>query len=153
MRAPSRFFVVYNCPNCGVALEADDDGWDGWRRCPSCGRPALPPKVDARRRSYALDLDAQAPRPEGDPGADGTPGSNGSNPASIFQIPGPSSPVIGPARLIFKTGFILSLALLLISYLDQKSTNTAIFGALAFVFFLLLLRLPRKRRIRELPPP
>jgi hypothetical protein len=54
--------------------------------------------------------------------------------------------VIGPARLIFKTGFILSLALLLISYLDQKSTNTAIFGALAVVFFLLLLRLPKRRR-------
>jgi len=58
-------------------------------------------------------------------------------------------PVIGAARLIFKTGFILSLALLLISYLDQNSRYTAIFGALAVIFFFLLLRLPRKRRERD----
>jgi hypothetical protein len=37
----------------------------------------------------------------------------------------------------------------LISYLDQNSRNTAIFGALAVIFFLLLLRLPRKRRERD----
>jgi hypothetical protein len=149
MRASTSLFVTYNCPHCGAALEAHDDGWDGWRRCPTCKQPGLPPRVDAgRRRSYDFDVDAPADGDgEGAPGVDGTPGTLGSNPSSFLQIPGPSSPVIGPARLIFKTGLILSLALLLISYLDQKSTNATIFGALAVIFFLLLLRLPKKRRL------
>lgn len=146
MRAPSRFFVTYNCPHCGVTLEAEDDGWDGWRRCPACGRPALPPKPDPQlRRDYAFDLDARASA-EGEPGADGSADPIGSDPENVLEIPAASSPVIGTARLIFKTGLILSLALLLIFYLDQNSTNATIFGALAVIFFLLLLRFPKKRR-------
>jgi hypothetical protein len=146
MRAASRFFVTYNCPHCGVTLEAADDAWDGWRRCPSCGRPALPPKADPQlRRKYAFDFDARAGA-EGESGADGSAVPNGSNPENVLEIPSAASPVLGTARLIFKTGLILSLALLLIFYLDQKSTNATIFGALAVIFFLLLLRFPKPRR-------
>jgi len=149
MRAQPAFFVAYTCPHCGVALEAAEDGWDGWRRCPSCARPALPPKADTHlRRSHLIDLDAHS-KSEGEPGADGMADPNGSTPEDLVQVQTTQSPVVGPARLIFKTGLILSLALLLISYLDQRSTSTAIFGALAVIFFLLLLRLPRKRRQAE----
>jgi hypothetical protein len=146
MRAQRKFFVAYHCPHCGAALEADDDGWDGWRQCPGCARPSLPPRTDPiLRRGYAIDLDPHVGE-AGEPPADGTPIQAGSNPDSVLEIQTSPSPVIGAARLIFKTGFILSLALTLISYLDQKSTNAMIFGALAVVFCLLLLRLPRKRR-------
>jgi hypothetical protein len=144
MRARGAFFVAYNCPHCGVALEADDDGWDGWRRCPACARLALPPKIDPRLRlSRTAGLDASASA-EGNPGDDGLAGPNGASPEQLVQGETVSSAVIGPARLIFKTGFILALALLLISYLDQQSTNTVIFGALAVICFLLLLRFPKK---------
>jgi hypothetical protein len=84
-------------------------------------------------------------RAGGSPEVDGVAGPNDANPEQLVLAQTVSSPVIGPARLIFKTGLILSLALLLISYLDQNSRNTAIFGALAVIFFLLLLRLPKKR--------
>jgi len=145
MRSQSAFFVAYNCPHCGVALEAEDDGWNGWRRCPACARLALPPKADPRlRRSHSTELDAGSSG-AGNPGVDGIAGPHDAKPEHLVLAPTASSPVIGPARLIFKTGLILSLALLLIFYLDQKSTNTAIFGALAVIFFLLLLRLPRQR--------
>jgi hypothetical protein len=53
----------------------------------------------------------------------------------------------GP-RLVFTTGFVLSLFLSLIFFLDFQPGKLAIFGALAIGFFLLLLRTPRKR----LPP-
>jgi hypothetical protein len=153
MRPASRFFVAYNCPHCGVAIEAEDDSWDGWRRCPACARPALPPKLDPElRRRQEYDVDRQS-NGEREPGTDGPEDPIGSNSEGVLQIQRPASPVIGPARLIFKTGFFLSLALLLISYLDQRSMNTVIFGALAVIFFLLLLRFPSKRRAKEGPQP
>jgi len=83
---------------------------------------------------------------EGAAGIDGIAGPDGANPERLAHERTVSSPVIGPARLIFKTGLFLSLALLLISYLDQNSRNTAIFGALSVIFFFLLLRLPRRAR-------
>jgi hypothetical protein len=144
MRASSRFVVSYNCPHCGAALQAEDDGWDGWRRCPSCGLPAVPPKTDpVLRRNQAYDLEPRE-NADGQATAAVAPGPNGSDPERLF-IQTTASPVVGTARLIFKTGFILSLALLLISYLDQKSTSTVIFAILAVAFCLLLLRFPMKR--------
>jgi len=50
-----------------------------------------------------------------------------------------------PARLIFTTGFVLSLVLALLAFLDLKPRTTAIFGFLAITFFLMLLRTPRRR--------
>lgn len=150
MRASSRFVLAYICPHCGAALEAADDGWDGWRRCAACGQPGLPPKADSLlRRKYALELERGA-TDEPEPGIDAALVSqNGPNPESILQTQPEPSPIIGTARLIFKTGFVLSLALVLISYLDQKSTTTVIFATLAVIFFLLLLRFPAKPRRRE----
>jgi hypothetical protein len=149
MRSQSALFIAYHCPHCGVALEADDDGWDGWRRCPACAHLALPPKIEPRlRRSRSAGWNARGSA-EGNSAVDGIAGPNSASPEQLVNVETASSPVIGPARLIFKTGFILSLALLLISYLDQKSTSTAIFGALAVGFFLLLLRIPRRGREKD----
>jgi hypothetical protein len=52
--------------------------------------------------------------------------------------------VSSASRLIVTTGLIVSAFLLLIAYLDRSSHNSAIFGCLTVVFFLLLLRTPRK---------
>ncbi len=112
-------------------------------------RLALPPKADPRlrlSRSAARDSGSGA---EANPEVEGIAGPNDANPEQLVLTQTVSSPVIGPARLIFKTGFILSLALLLIFYLEQNSRYTAIFGALAVIFFFLLLRLPRKSRERD----
>jgi hypothetical protein len=44
------------------------------------------------------------------------------------------------SRLIVITGLIVSAFLLLINFLDRSTPNSAIFGCLTVVFFLLLLR-------------
>ncbi len=148
MRSQIAFFVAYKCPHCGVALEAEDDGWNGWRRCPACARLALPPRPDPRLR-----LSRSAGRDTGSSAlanreVNGIAGSNDADPEALLLTQTVSSPVVGPARLIVKTAFILSLALLLLFYLEQNTRSTAIFGALAVIFFFLLLRLPRKSRER-----
>ena len=54
--------------------------------------------------------------------------------------------------LVFTTGFVLCLLLTLINFLDFSPGSMAIFGFLTIVFFLLLLRTPRKascRRVRR----
>jgi hypothetical protein len=140
----SGLFVAYHCPHCGVALQAEDDGWSGWRRCPACARLALPPKVDPRVRLNRSSNRNAASSAGGSAEVDGIAAPEDAVPEQFAQTG--SSPAIGPARVIFRTGLILSLALVLISYLDQNSRNAAIFGALAVIFFFLLLRLPRKRR-------
>jgi hypothetical protein len=56
----------------------------------------------------------------------------------------PRTSASSASRLIVTTGLIVSAFLLLIAYLDRSSYNSAIFGCLTVVFFLLLLRMPRK---------
>ena len=60
----------------------------------------------------------------------------------------PVSSLVTTLRLIFLAGLVMSLFLLLIGYLDQNQRATAIFGSLAIIFFLLLLRMPTRRRNR-----
>ena len=47
------FIDTYSCPHCRAELETGFNDWQGWRRCPSCGLPSLPPEPagfrDARR--------------------------------------------------------------------------------------------------------
>ena len=45
MESDIAYFVTYPCPRCKVELETHHGEWDGWRRCPSCGTPALPPEI------------------------------------------------------------------------------------------------------------
>jgi hypothetical protein len=133
--------VEYICPHCGIAILAKDDGWDGWRRCPTCARLALPPKPE--RPAAPASKRAPPPHASTEPVANeaGAAASDGSDAHPLVPVETLLSPAIGPARVIFRTGLILSLALLLISYLDQKPRTSAIFGGLAVIFFLLLLRL------------
>ncbi len=49
-------------------------------------------------------------------------------------------------RLVFLTGLAMSLFILLIAFLDDNQLVTAVCGAIALIFFVLLLRLPDRRR-------
>jgi hypothetical protein len=136
------YFVTYPCPHCKVELEAQHGGWQGWLRCPECGVPSLPPEFLlghplTRRRVPDSDEDQSAlvidEAPEGPGGSDRTPRAGSSSPVSAL-------------RLIFMTGLILSLFLLLIAYMDQNTQTTAIFGFLSIAFFLLFVRTPARNR-------
>jgi hypothetical protein len=133
------YFVTYNCPHCHAELEARSGGWQGWLRCPSCKRPSLAPELMTGQRG---------PRRR-------VPISNDQDDVLVITAlaQGPAAPhrlvpagsSSSPARLIFSTGLIVSLFLLLIFFLDENTINMAIFGFLALVFFVLLLRTPGGR--------
>ena len=36
--------LAYPCPHCQIMLEPPEEPWQGWVRCPRCGRPGLPPE-------------------------------------------------------------------------------------------------------------
>ena len=57
----------------------------------------------------------------------------------------PRSSPSSASRVIVSTGLMVSIFLLLVAYLDRSSQSSAIFGFLTVIFFLLLLRLPRRR--------
>jgi hypothetical protein len=139
------YFVLYPCPHCQAELEAQHRGWQGWLRCPSCGVPSLPPEFllghpRTQRRVQGADADQ---------GAIATAAATESLPEpDRAQVGGSSSP-ISALRLIFLTGFILSLFLLLIAYLDHNGQTATTFGFLSIAFLLLLLRSPGSRRTRQ----
>jgi hypothetical protein len=143
------YFVTYPCPGCKVELEAEHAGWAGWLRCPSCGMPALPPEIllgHPRTRRRVREVGGDDVLIIGAGG--GVPaGAIGPDPSTL--IGPPVSPVIGALRLVFLTGLVISLFLLLIAYLDENTKVTSIAGSLALVFFLLLLRTPGGRRRRK----
>jgi hypothetical protein len=135
----------YFCPHCHLPLEAKPGSWQGWLLCPRCGLPSLPPEPlqrspRKRRRpakQKAVGAVSAAPGP--------------SRPEKTATVTAPRAPGADRAasssasRLIVSTGLVVSLCLLLVGYLDRSSQNSAIFGFLTIVFFLLLLRLPRNR--------
>src|SRR5262245_3704802 len=116
MESEITYFASYSCPHCKAELEARQGGWSGWLRCPSCGVPSLPPELMFARpqiRHWTQDPNNEdgeimviAAPPEGSAAPDR---------ASLAG----SSP-ISALRLIFLTGFILSLFLLLIAFVDQQ---------------------------------
>jgi hypothetical protein len=133
---------LYSCPHCRAELEVHFDEWDGWLRCPVCTRPANPPvpagfRTDRQRRVVSNDDHVEQT-------ATGLPRArvnlDGSQAALFGRLAHTS-----PARLVFITGFVFSLFLALIAFLDQKATRLAIFGFSSFCFFVLLLRTRRKR--------
>ncbi|MFI5454656.1 MAG: hypothetical protein ACHRXM_04320 [Isosphaerales bacterium] len=142
MRSETALLVSYSCPHCRVQLETRSDGWDGWLRCPVCERVSLPPEpvgfLDAGQQPVVSSKDNATPVTTGLPDASMIP--DGPRQASTLRASHTS-----PARLIFTTGFVLSLVLGLLAFLDLRPTYTAIFGFLSITFFLLLLRTPRKR--------
>jgi hypothetical protein len=141
------YFVTYPCPRCQVELESEHGGWQGWLKCPVCDTPALPPEfllghpaVRRRVRAAALERGVIVIGDETPDGA--TPAAT--SPAAEAA----PSTLVNTLRLVFITGLVTSLFLLLIAFVDQNTRASYIFGALSAVFFLLLLRTPVRRRRR-----
>jgi hypothetical protein len=140
------YFVTYPCPGCKVELESQHGGWGGWLRCPSCGMPSLPPEIllghpTTRRRVRDFGGD-DVLIIEADDGV--PPRAAPPDPATL--IGPPTSPAISALRLVFLTGLVISLFLLLIAYLDENTQISSIAGSLSIIFFLLLLRASGPRR-------
>jgi len=135
----------YVCPHCQALLEVPDKPWRGWVLCPDCGLPCLPPErlilPQSRRRSVARQ--PQVPQ-------DLVPGQTGAltEPAPMVKLSVPraiQSNSSSASRLIVSTGLFVSAFLLLVAYFDRSSHSLAIFGTFTVVFFILLLRIPRRR--------
>jgi hypothetical protein len=142
------YFVTYPCPRCKVELESEHGDWQGWLRCPACGLPSLPPEFllghPAVRRRVRETGGGEAPIViVADDAPDGAPASA---PSSV--IAEPPSTLANTLRLVFISGLVTSLFLLLIAFIDENHRAGYIFGALSVVFFLLLLRMPARRRGR-----
>ena len=136
------FIETYSCPHCRAELETGFNDWQGWQRCPRCGLACLPPEPTGSRSgrqpwsgSKVADDDLVI--------ADSS--ENLSDAEPVAPVFGGRPAHIGPARLVFRTGLLVSLGLMLIFYLDRNTINSAIFGCLSIVFFLLLLRISARR--------
>jgi hypothetical protein len=142
------YFVTYPCPRCKVELETEHGGWQGWLKCAACGMPALPPEFlpghPAVRRRVREAGGVESPIVViGDDAPDGPPAT-----APLPVIEAAPSTLVNTLRLVFISGLVTSLFLLLIAFIDQNQRASYIFGALAIVFFLLLVRMPTRRRRR-----
>ncbi len=141
-------FVEYSCPKCRAELEAEEGRWQGWVRCPACDAPALPPEIllghpSARRRvigavgvEYVPDLFTED-----------TDAEESAEPDPVIEPPHWTSGET--LRTVFLAGLLMSLFLLLFAYSDGHWSLVGIFGALAFVFFLLLWLRPSRRQSRD----
>ena len=143
MESEVTYFVTYSCPRCKAELEVQHGDWQGWQLCPACGLPSLPPELlfghpMTRRRVLGHDEDPailnDMSLPEDSIALD----------RSRLIVSSPSS-AITAVRVAFFIGFIVSLFFLLLFYLDQKQEFTGIFGVVSIIFFLLLLRSPKRR--------
>jgi hypothetical protein len=132
---------TYLCPFCRAELHVRPYERQGWLRCPACSRPSLPPERAVFRQS-------KRPGAPSAPALDGAAGASeveqterglADEPASA------ASTTFSPARLVFITGLALSLVMALFAFLDDRTANLAIFGALALGFLVLLLRASRRR--------
>ena len=136
------FIETYSCPHCQSELETGFNDWQGWQRCPTCGLACLPPDptgLRSARQSWARsnvadDILVISDAPEKLTNAEPVAPAFGGRPSHI-----------GPARLVFRTGLLVSLGLMLIFYLDRNTMNAVIFGCLSVAFFLLLLRISGSR--------
>jgi hypothetical protein len=136
------FNETYSCPHCRAVLETGFTDWQGWQRCPTCGLASLPPEPSGLQ---------SAPKSKArSKGSDDILVISGSpenleddEPVAPGFVRQPSH--VGPARLVFRTGLLVSLGLMLLFYLDRNTLNAAIFGCLSVVFFLLLMRIPGSR--------
>ena len=132
------YFVTYPCPGCKLRARGRAcrlGGMAATARRAAC-RPCRPeillghPKTRRRREG-----DRRGRRPDHRGRRRCAPGAIG--PAPSARITPPTSPVLGALRLVFLTGLVISLFLLLIAYLDENTRITSIAGSLAIIFFLL----------------
>ena len=133
--------ITFTCSHCRAELKMPPGVWDGWVRCRSCGRVFLPPECERLPQSGSGSSASS-------PGEHSLLDVNSPNGPPGLQVPRSFSGRMShtsPTRLVFTTGFVLCLLLTLIKFLDFSPGGMAIFGFLTFVFFLLLMRTPRKR--------
>ncbi len=129
--------LTHVCPHCRAVLDAPKSGWDGWVRCRACSRlflpedfGGLPAATEAERSSDANGT----PSEFSEMGGDGLPRPLAGRMAHTSI-----------ARVVLSSGFAICLLLTLIKFLDFSPGPMAIFGFMTIVFFLLLMRTPRKR--------
>ncbi|MGC8644299.1 MAG: hypothetical protein ACP5XB_30935 [Isosphaeraceae bacterium] len=131
----------YFCPHCHALIRAGEDLWQGWLRCPRCDRPGLPPQP-----ARVLKSPRHPASPLPPPGQESSKKIDGLldepaalvHPAGIAPAPGPVSTA---PRLIVTTGLFVSLFLLFNGYLDRSVQSMSLFGTLAVVFLIVLLRM------------
>ncbi len=99
------------------------------------GTCRVPPAETRRRRSSAPGWGAPATTSREQPAAQ-----------LADQPVATRTGAFSPARLVYITGTALSLFMALFAYLDDNRTNLAIFGVLAIVFFVLLVRSGLRRQ-------
>jgi hypothetical protein len=126
--------LAYPCPHCQIMLKPPGEPWQGWVRCPRCGRPGLPPlglqHAPARKRQAALrDPRTSATKAQSDSALGPSPetaGETGRLPdeqdwtawraGDGLRFRSSSSPWL----LIARTGAIVSAFLLLVAWLDRS---------------------------------
>lgn len=128
------FLVSYRCPRCQAILEARGGLSQGWVRCPSCGRPSLPPET---MRSPAV------ARPSGDVLVIGPEPSD--RPFGSAQVRSRSPRAVRARAAFFGAGFLLSLLLALLALLDRNPANAMAFCGLAVACPILWAVTSRRR--------
>ena len=131
----------YTCLHCHALIRAGDDFWQGWVRCPRCDRPGLPPQP-----VRVLKTPRRPASPPPPPGQESSQKIDGllHEPAALARPAGGvpvSSQVSTAPGLILTTGLFVSLFLLLNAYLDHRVQSMLLFGTLAVVFLIVLLRM------------
>ncbi len=115
--------------------------------CPECGLPWLPPERSTRRRRQrravapAVGQNGHQPEPQ----LASTAGTADETTARI-KAAVQASQASSPARLIISTGLFVSGLLLLLAWLEHSPHSMVIFGILAAVFLVMLIRVPSRRQ-------
>lgn len=129
------FIVTYPCPRCHAALEARASESYTWLRCPRCGRAGLPPEH--------MRNPPEPPSPDEDVLVIG-PASG--DPEAMAGLP---HPIVAPPnngwRVLLSIGFLISLTMLVLAFLDQNVVRLMIFGAVTVVLFAMLAAARRRR--------
>jgi hypothetical protein len=143
VEAQVTYVVSYSCPRCKAELEVQHGDWQGWRLCPACGLPSLPPEMlfghpSTRRLVQGHDegpaILNEISLPEDSVALD----------RSRLLAASPSRG-LGAFRVVVVVLLVVSLFLLLLFYLDENQQFTGIFGVISFILFLMLLWSPRRR--------
>lgn len=125
------FIVTYRCPRCDAALEARTRESHTWLRCPRCGRASLPPEhMRTPPPPVALDDDVLVI---------GSAPDDVAAPRAGRRHPG------GTRRISLAAGILISLTMLMISFVDGNTVNVGIFGVVTLVLFAILGYTARRR--------
>jgi hypothetical protein len=146
MQSDVTHFVTYPCPHCKLELEADDAGWQGWSRCPACDTPSLPPDILLGHPATLRHVRVLGDDGDAFPALGVEAPDHDDAPTASELIGPPPSSTTSSLRLLYLTGLVISLFILLVSFLDDNQIVTGSSATMALVFFLLLLRLPGRRR-------